>query len=261
MKPQSAPVSDSEKMSTAEREQKIETDAKELQKDGVQAFARREGESGPMFLILSRHQEAFHVEDEFVSRICHMGYETSYVDYKHREIAFKPLSSTSTPAASTSSQSTDYTNELSDQWFELERRGPISRLEGLADIAEHAIEERGIHDPAEIKDFCTEFGARDVVGCGIGAMPMHKVLRHLSEYVEIINSLDAPAFGGSKAVEEQLTMKSSGVGFSHSVYWALQGFYADAIFAIVIIRMEIFDEETVLDTPVSKAISKEVYEG
>ena len=247
--------------STSEREQKIEEDVEKLRAEGLNVFSRREGEDGPLFLILSQRAGDFHIEDEFVSWVCNEGYEASYVDYKKRETAFKPTSAhTSSESSSESSTTaTDYRDGLSRRLIELDSKGPIYRLEELADIAYEVVQERGLYDPDEIRAFCDDFGAREVVGCTVGAMPMHKVLRHLSEYAFVIDSFDPPEFGGSEDVEEQLTLPHGGMGFTHYVYWALQEFYSDAIFAVVIMRMEIFDEDVVLDSPVGKLIRDEVY--
>lgn len=245
--------------STSEREQKIRDDIEKLRDEGLNVFSRREGEDGPLFLILSKRAGDFHIEDEFVSWVCNESYEASYVDYKEREIAFAPTSDSTTSSSKSSTPATDYYDNLDRRLIELDDKGPIYRLEELADIAYEVVQERGLYDPDEIKAFCADFGARDVVGCTVGAMPMHKVLRHLSEYAEVIDSFDPPQFGGSKKVEEQLTLSPGGMGFTHYVYWALQEFYSDAIFAVVIMRMEIFDEDTVLDSPVSITIRDEVY--
>ena len=191
-----------------------------------------------------------------------MGYEATYVDYKEREIAFAPTSDSATNSNANESPTptVDYYDGLDRRLIELDDKGPIYRLEELADIAYEVVQERGLYDPDEIKAFCADFGARDVVGCTMGAMPMHKVLRHLSEYSKVIDSFDPPGFGGSEEVEEQLTLSPGGMGFTHYVYWALQTFYGDAIFAVVIMRMDIFDEDAVLDSPVSRMIWEEVYQ-
>jgi len=243
--------------STSEREQKIEEDVEKLRAEGLNVCSRREGEDGPLFLILSQRAGDFHIEDEFVSWVCDEGYEPCYVDYKERETAFKPTSAHTSSESST--PATDYRDGLSRRLIELDSKGPIYRLEELADIAYEEVQERKMYDPDEIKAFCADFGAREVVGCTIGAMPMHKVLRHLSEYAFVIDSFDPSEFGGSEDVEDQLTLPRSGMGFTHYVYWALQEFYSDAIFAVVIMRMEIFDVDVVLDSPVSKLIRDEVY--
>jgi len=133
---------------------------------------------------------------------------------------------------------------------------PEARLKELAEIAHAKVINKELRDPDKIKKLCAEFGTREVVGTGLG-MDITTVLTHLSEYTNLIESLQTPEHGGDRESVEAIS--GNDINFQHNAYYALQSFYGSAIFSLVIHKMEIFNTEVVLEDPISRDVYDHFY--
>jgi len=158
---------------------------------------------------------------------------------------------------------TDSNDEMGDQNDEehhdiiteinsLQDEEPSKRLQELAELAHSIVVNKGLKDPDKIKHTCNEFGTREVVGTGLG-MTIDTVLKELGEYTEIFTSLQVPEHGGDQETVDSISGNS--LDFQHNAYFALQSFYSEAIYALVIDKMDIFKTEAVLkDSPLGKSV-------
>jgi hypothetical protein len=155
-------------------------------------------------------------------------------------------------------------NELDDETEEIHRllegidkahyESPTKRLQTLADLAHTIIQIKGLKNPDKIDRYCSEFGTHEVVGTGLGMMSIDRVLTQLGEYTELFTSLQVPSHGGEKEALEELSGNNESL--SHCVYFALQKFYSEAIFALVIDQMEIFNTEAIINSPIGKNVAE-----